>query len=77
MIFMSKNFHFISIESKTYSSFFTIRKLAYENYASLVDQTSIMCFELICVHLRFVPPKIVRTHCEQLWPKLMELDEQT
>jgi hypothetical protein len=55
--------------------FFYIRKLAYEHYDSLGDQTLISCFELICVHLRFVPPNIVREHCEQLWPKLMELDE--
>ena len=51
------------------------RALAYENYASLVNQTSIACFELICVHLRIVPSSNVREQCEQLWPKLMELDE--
>jgi len=49
--------------------------LAYENYASLSDQTSISCFELICVHLRFVPPEIVREHCQQLWSTLRELDD--
>ncbi|CAF1444597.1 unnamed protein product [Rotaria sp. Silwood1] len=51
------------------------KELAWENYSSIVDQTSLTCFELICVHLRIVPSSIVREQCEQLWPKLMELDE--
>ncbi|CAF1229958.1 unnamed protein product [Rotaria sordida] len=51
------------------------KALAYENYSSIVDQTSLACFELICVHLRIVPSSNVREQCEQLWPRLMELDE--
>jgi hypothetical protein len=55
--------------------FCLIRALAYENYSSLADQTLVACFELICVHLRIVPSNTVREQCEQLWPRLMELDE--
>ncbi|CAF1362774.1 unnamed protein product [Adineta steineri] len=51
------------------------KALANENYSSLMDKTSIACFELICVHLRIVSSSNVREQCEQLWPKLMELDE--
>ena len=55
--------------------FSSISKLVHENYSSYGDQTPIGCFELICIHLRFVPPQTVREHCEKLWPKLMELDD--
>ncbi|CAF3190066.1 unnamed protein product [Rotaria sp. Silwood2] len=51
------------------------KELASDNYSSIVDQASLVCLELICVHLRIVPSSIVREQCEQLWPRLMELDE--
>jgi hypothetical protein len=49
-----------------------IRALAEEYYPWLAYQSSIACYELISVHLRIVPPNIVREQCEQLWRKLME-----
>ncbi|UJR22294.1 hypothetical protein I4U23_025352 [Adineta vaga] len=52
------------------------KALAYENYSSMIDKTSIGYLELICVHLRIVPPSIVLEQCEKLWPRLTELDEQ-
>ncbi|CAF3813802.1 unnamed protein product, partial [Rotaria magnacalcarata] len=51
------------------------KALAYENYSSIVDQASLLCYELICVHLRIVPASSVRDQYEQLWPRLMELEE--
>ncbi|CAF3401827.1 unnamed protein product [Rotaria socialis] len=51
------------------------KALAYDNYSSIVDQASLLCFELICVHLRIVPASSVRDQYEQLWPRLMELEE--
>ena len=50
----------------------SLRALTKEYYPTLNYQTSVTCFELVSVHLRLVPAKVVRAQCEQLWPKLME-----
>ncbi|CAF0875475.1 unnamed protein product [Rotaria sordida] len=51
------------------------KALVDEYYPWLTYQSSVICFELISVHLRIVPPRIVREQCEHLWLRLMESDE--
>ncbi|CAF1048646.1 unnamed protein product [Adineta steineri] len=51
------------------------KALAEEHYPWIPYQTSIVCFELITVHLRIIPSYTVRQQCDRLWLKLMETDE--
>ncbi|CAF1515172.1 unnamed protein product [Rotaria magnacalcarata] len=51
------------------------KALVDEYYPWLVYQSSVICFELITVHLRVVPPRVVREQCELLWPRLLEPEE--
>ena len=52
-----------------------VRALADEYYPWVAYQSPIECLELISVHLRVVPPNVVREQCEQLWQKLMDAEE--
>ncbi|CAF4307093.1 unnamed protein product [Rotaria socialis] len=51
------------------------KALVDEYYPWLVYQSSVICFELITVHLRVVPPRVVREQCERLWSRLLEPED--